>query len=79
MARQKKEIANPPPAVVVPPKKRVGGFATMSEEQRKEIATKGGYAVQAGGNAHKWNSKTARLASMKSHENRKLRQLEEEV
>ncbi len=45
-------------------KKRCG-FATMSPEQKREIASKGGKAAHAQGTAHKWTSEEARAAGRK--------------
>jgi uncharacterized protein len=42
--------------------KKKKGFASLSPEKRKEIASKGGKAVHEKGNAHKFNSETARKA-----------------
>ncbi len=44
------------------PKKLRKGFAAMSPEQRRAIASRGGKAVQAAGTAHRWTSETARAA-----------------
>lgn len=41
------------------------GFASMSPEERSRIARMGGIAVQLKGNAHRWNSTTARAAGQK--------------
>src|ERR1700755_1301495 len=41
------------------------GFAAMSEEQRKKIASAGGKAAHAKGKAHKFNSLSAREAGKK--------------
>jgi len=38
------------------------GFATMTPEQRRAIAQKGGRATQAKGTAHRWDSLEAREA-----------------
>jgi general stress protein YciG len=38
------------------------GFASMSPEERKRIASKGGKAAHALGTAHKWTSETAQEA-----------------
>jgi hypothetical protein len=38
------------------------GFATFSPERRREIASRGGKAVQARGTGHKWTSETAAIA-----------------
>ncbi len=42
--------------------KKKKGFASLSPEKRREIASKGGKAVHQKGNAHKFNSETARKA-----------------
>jgi hypothetical protein len=47
------------------------GFATMKEEKRKEIASKGGHAAHEQGVAHEWNSREARAAGKKSAKSRR--------
>lgn len=39
------------------------GFASMSEEQKKEIASKGGRAAHDQGTAHEWTSEEASEAA----------------
>jgi hypothetical protein len=50
------------------------GFAAMNEEKQREIASKGGKAAHASGNAHEFDSEEARAAGRKgglaSHKNR---------
>ena len=41
------------------------GFAAMSPEKQKEIASEGGRAAHQQGVAHEWNSEEARLAGRK--------------
>ena len=41
------------------------GFASMDEEKKREIASKGGKAAHASGNAHEFNSEEAREAGRK--------------
>lgn len=41
------------------------GFATMSPEKRREIASKGGRAAHEKGAAHEWTVAEARLAGSK--------------
>lgn len=41
------------------------GFASMSEDKRKKIASKGGKAAHAKGTAHEWTSEEARQAGKK--------------
>lgn len=41
-------------------KKGKQGFASMSPDKRREIASKGGKSAQAQGRAHKWNSEEAK-------------------
>lgn len=43
-------------------KGRGQGFASMSSEQKREIAAKGGKAAHALGTAHTWTSSEARRA-----------------
>lgn len=47
------------------PKKSKRGFAAMSPEKHREIATRGGKSAHAKGTAHKWNSEEARAAGRK--------------
>lgn len=41
------------------------GFASMSQEKQREIASKGGRAAHAKGTAHEWSSTEARDAGRK--------------
>ena len=41
------------------------GFASMSPERQKEIASKGGRAAHQKGTAHEWTSEEARSAGRK--------------
>lgn len=41
------------------------GFASMSEEKQREIASKGGRAAHAKGTAHEWSAEEARQAGRK--------------
>lgn len=38
------------------------GFASMSKDKQREIASKGGRAAHSKGTAHKWTSEEARRA-----------------
>ena len=42
------------------------GFAAMSPEKQKQIASQGGKASHAGGKGHEWNSESARAAALKA-------------
>jgi hypothetical protein len=46
-------------------KKSTRGFASMTPEKRRGIASKGGKAAQALGTAHKWTSEEAQYAGHK--------------
>lgn len=46
-------------------KGRGRGFASMSAEKKREIASKGGRAAHALGTAHKWTSEEAQAAGRK--------------
>ncbi len=46
------------------------GFASMSEEERREIASKGGKAAHESGNAHEFDSQEAREAGRKGGQSR---------
>ncbi len=41
------------------------GFASMSPEKKREIASKGGKAAHSLGTAHKWTSEEAQAAGRK--------------
>jgi uncharacterized protein len=41
------------------------GFASMTPEKKREIASKGGKAAHANGTAHKWTSEEAQAAGRK--------------
>jgi general stress protein YciG len=41
------------------------GFASMSAEKKREIASKGGKAAHAMGTAHTWTSQEAQVAGRK--------------
>lgn len=45
--------------------KKKRGFASMSREQRKEIASKGGRMAHEKGTAHEWTSEEAKAAGRK--------------
>ncbi len=42
--------------------KKLRGFAAMSPEKQREIASKGGKAAHASGTAHEWDSTSAAAA-----------------
>jgi general stress protein YciG len=46
------------------------GFASMSEERRREIASIGGTEAHARGTAHEWTSEEARQAGRKGGKKR---------
>lgn len=50
---------------VAPHKKQRRGFAAMSEETRRRIASLGGKASHAAGTGHEWDASTAREAGRK--------------
>jgi hypothetical protein len=45
------------------------GFASMDPQKQREIASEGGRAAHASGNAHEFNSQEAREAGRMSHKN----------
>src|SRR6476661_7045408 len=45
------------------------GFAGMDPQKQREIASEGGRAAHASGNAHEFNSEEARRAGLMSHKN----------
>lgn len=52
--------------------KKKRGFAALSPEQHKKIASMGGKAAQVKGTGHKWTTETARKARLKALEKKKL-------
>lgn len=46
-----------------PKPKTTRGFASLTPERRKEIASQGGRAAHASGNAHQYTSDEARAAA----------------
>lgn len=50
------------------PARRLRGFAAMSPEKKKEIASLGGRAAHACGRAHQFTSEEARAAGKKRHQ-----------
>jgi len=48
-----------------PVRKQRRGFASMSAEKQREIASKGGRAAHEKGTAHEWSSDEARTAGRK--------------
>jgi len=53
------------------PVKKPRGFQTLTPEQRREIASQGGRAAHASGNAHEFTTEEARAAGSKRHVNRR--------
>lgn len=49
------------------------GFASMSYEQRRSIASQGGKAAHAKGTAHQYTSETGRAAALKVRTNSKAK------
>jgi uncharacterized protein len=56
-----------------PKKKSTRGFASMSEERKREISSLGGRTAHKQGVAHKWTSEEARAAGRKGGANRYAR------
>lgn len=53
------------------PTKKPRGFATLTPERRREIASQGGRAAHESGNAHQYTSDEARAAGSKRHAKRR--------
>jgi uncharacterized protein len=56
------------PTSAAAPERRLRGFAAMSPEKKKEIASMGGRAAHACGRAHQFSSEEARAAGKKRHQ-----------
>ena len=50
------------------PQRRLRGFAAMSPEKKREIASLGGRAAHASGRAHQFRTEEARAAGTKRHQ-----------
>jgi uncharacterized protein len=50
------------------PQRRLRGFAAMSPEKKREIASLGGRAAHACGRAHQFSTEEARAAGKKRHQ-----------
>ena len=50
---------------MAPERKERRGFASMSPERQREIASKGGRAAHEKGTAHEWTAEEARRAGRK--------------
>src|SRR5512138_2443684 len=48
------------------------GFASMSEQKRREVASRGGIAAHLKGTAHEWTRQEAREASLKGRRRPRL-------
>lgn len=53
--------------------KKARGFATISKEKHKEIASRGGRTAHTSGKAHHWTSETAKKAAYRSIEVRRAK------
>ena len=62
--------------IVTAPPRRRRGFAVMSPEKQREIASKGGRAAHEQGTAHEWTVDEARSASQKSGHVKRHREAE---
>ena len=56
-------------STILTPKKGKQGFASMSREAQRAIASSGGRAAHKKGTAHKWNSLEAASAGRKGGKN----------
>ena len=62
VAREEESAGSAPAA---PRKKQRRGFAAMSIEKQREIASKGGRASHEKGTGHEWSAESARAAGRK--------------
>ena len=60
-----KEISSDSPST---PRRAVRGFAAMSPERQREIASLGGRAAHQSGHAHEFTSEEARAAGIRRHQ-----------
>ncbi len=55
-------------ALITPPARSKRGFAVLSPEKKREIASMGGKAAHEHGRAHRFTSEEARAAGKKRHQ-----------
>ncbi len=69
---------DPAPPAPAPRKKQRRGFAAMSAERQREIASAGGVAAHAKGRAHQWTPESAaaagRIGGIRAQVARKVRE-----
>lgn len=61
---------NPQTAPANPPQRAKRGFAVLSPEKKREIASMGGKAAHEHGRAHRFTTEEARAAGKKRHQMR---------
>jgi len=59
-------------ALIAPPKRAKRGFAVLSPEKKREIASMGGKAAHEHGRAHRFTSEEARAAGKRRHQLRMI-------
>ncbi len=59
-------------ALISPPKRAKRGFAVLSPEKKREIASMGGKAAHEHGRAHRFTSEEARAAGKRRHQLRMI-------
>lgn len=59
-------------ALIAPPTRAKRGFAVLSPEKKREIASMGGKAAHEHGRAHRFTSEEARAAGNKRHQLRMI-------
>ena len=59
-------------ALIAPPARAKRGFAVLSPEKKREIASMGGKAAHEHGRAHRFTSEEARAAGKRRHQLRML-------
>ena len=59
-------------ALIAPPTRAKRGFAVLSPEKKREIASMGGKAAHEHGRAHRFTSEEARAAGKRRHQLRML-------
>ena len=59
-------------ALIAPPARAKRGFAVLSPEKKREIASMGGKAAHEHGRAHRFTSEEARAAGKKRHQLRMM-------
>lgn len=64
---------NTNPLDAIPEEKKRRGFAAMSPERQRQVASMGGRRAHENGTAYRWTSEGARAAAVKAQQSRRAK------